>query len=553
MANQRENRTFAPMKRFILMLMVMLGGTLGMQAQELRALLLELDRCVERKQSYRAERHERIDSLRQQMENAPDALLMEVYEAMVQAYSHFQTDSALFYLDKLNELQEVKDNPQKHTQVALERAEQLAIMGAYSDAEVIVQKLNTAEMEQKERTRYYHVCRTIYGWMADYMSSTPSLSKELRHKTDLYRDSIIQTDSDPLSRDIVKADQLLAKGKAEEAKRLIERYIDHVEKEQKSYVHYILADVYRQKNNTKEEMRHLALVAIEDLRRGVTEYAALPLLATKLKEQGEVERAYNYLFCSLEDANFCNAKLRSMEISEVFPIIEKSYKQKERMARQTERALLLGVTVMMIMLVLAVLYLRSQMHKLTQTRHQLSIANDQLEQANRLLGMRNDTLLESNTMLQQMDRVKEEYIALFLDRCQKYLSALEKYRKSLLKLAKSNQQSELMKKLKDDALIEAEQEKLYADFDEAFLDLHPHFVEKFNALLRPEERLTPKRHERLNTELRIFALIRLGVTDTAQIAQFLDYSMPTIYNYRSRIRNKSIYSKEEFDKKLMEL
>ena len=553
MANQRENRTFAPMKRFILMLMVMLGGTLGMQAQELRALLLELDRCVERKQSYRAERHERIDSLRQQMENAPDALLMEVYEAMVQAYSHFQTDSALFYLDKLNELQEVKDNPQKHTQVALERAEQLAIMGAYSDAEVIVQKLNTAEMEQEERTRYYHVCRTIYGWMADYMSSTPSLSKELRHKTDLYRDSIIQTDSDPLSRDIVKADQLLAKGKAEEAKRLIERYIDHVEKEQKSYVHYILADVYRQKNNTKEEMRHLALVAIEDLRRGVTEYAALPLLATKLKEQGEVERAYNYLFCSLEDANFCNAKLRSMEISEMFPIIEKSYKQKERMARQTERALLLGVTVMMIMLVLAVLYLRSQMHKLTQTRHQLSIANDQLEQANRLLGMRNDTLLESNTMLQQMDRVKEEYIALFLDRCQKYLSALEKYRKSLLKLAKSNQQSELMKKLKDDALIEAEQEKLYADFDEAFLDLHPNFVEKFNALLRPEERLTPKRHERLNTELRIFALIRLGVTDTAQIAQFLDYSMPTIYNYRSRIRNKSIYSKEEFDKKLMEL
>lgn len=541
------------MKRFILMLMVMLGGTLGMQAQELRALLLELDRCVERKQSYRAERHERIDSLRQQMENAPDALLMEVYEAMVQAYSHFQTDSALFYLDKLNELQEVKDNPQKHTQVALERAEQLAIMGAYSDAEVIVQKLNTAEMEQEERTRYYHVCRTIYGWMADYMSSTPSLSKELRHKTDLYRDSIIQTDSDPLSRDIVKADQLLAKGKAEEAKRLIERYIDHVEKEQKSYVHYILADVYRQKNNTKEEMRHLALVAIEDLRRGVTEYAALPLLATKLKEQGEVERAYNYLFCSLEDANFCNAKLRSMEISEMFPIIEKSYKQKERMARQTERALLLGVTVMMIMLVLAVLYLRSQMHKLTQTRHQLSIANDQLEQANRLLGMRNDTLLESNTMLQQMDRVKEEYIALFLDRCQKYLSALEKYRKSLLKLAKSNQQSELMKKLKDDALIEAEQEKLYADFDEAFLDLHPNFVEKFNALLRPEERLTPKRHERLNTELRIFALIRLGVTDTAQIAQFLDYSMPTIYNYRSRIRNKSIYSKEEFDKKLMEL
>ena len=532
---------------------VMLAGTFSIQAQELRTLLLELDKCVEKKETYRAERHERIDSLRQQVETVQGAQLLEVYEAMYQTYSHFQTDSALFYLDKMNQLTELQEDPQKRTWVALNMAEQLAIMGAYSDAEDKVKKLNTTDMNQEERTRYYHVCRTIYGWMADYMSSTPSLSKELRHKTDLYRDSIISTDTDPLSRDIVRADHLLANGKRDEAKQLIENYLPHAEKEQKSYVHYILSEIYRQQNNSTEQMRHLALVAIEDLKRGVTEYAALPLLATKLKEQGEVERAYNYLFCSMEDANFCNAKLRTMEISEVFPIIEKSYKQKERLARQTERGLLLGVSVMTIMLVLVVLYLRSQMHKLSQTRQQLSVANDQLEQANRLLGQRNDMLQESNAMLQQMDRVKEEYIALFLDRCRTYLSALEKYRKSLLKLAKSNQSAELMKKLKDDTLIEEEQQKLYNEFDEAFLDLHPHFVERFNALLRPEERLTPKRHERLNTELRIFALIRLGVTDTAQIAQFLDYSMPTIYNYRSRIRSKSIYPKEEFEEKLMEL
>lgn len=541
------------MKRLIIIFVVMLAGTFSIQAQELRTLLLELDKCVEKKETYRAERHERIDSLRQQVETVQGAQLLEVYEAMYQTYSHFQTDSALFYLDKMNQLTELQEDPQKRTWVALNMAEQLAIMGAYSDAEDKVKKLNTTDMNQEERTRYYHVCRTIYGWMADYMSSTPSLSKELRHKTDLYRDSIISTDTDPLSRDIVRADHLLANGKRDEAKQLIENYLPHAEKEQKSYVHYILSEIYRQQNNSTEQMRHLALVAIEDLKRGVTEYAALPLLATKLKEQGEVERAYNYLFCSMEDANFCNAKLRTMEISEVFPIIEKSYKQKERLARQTERGLLLGVSVMTIMLVLVVLYLRSQMHKLSQTRQQLSVANDQLEQANRLLGQRNDTLQESNAMLQKMDRVKEEYIALFLDRCRTYLSALEKYRKSLLKLAKSNQSAELMKKLKDDTLIEEEQQKLYNEFDEAFLDLHPHFVERFNALLRPEERLTPKRHERLNTELRIFALIRLGVTDTAQLAQFLDYSMPTIYNYRSRIRSKSIYPKEEFEEKLMEL
>ena len=541
------------MRTFIFIFIFSCFGCLSIRAQELRSLLVELDKCVEQKERYRTPRLQRIDSLKQRLQAEKGEGLYGVYEALYQSYSHFCTDSALFYLDGMSRLPETKEYPQKHTQVELDRAEQLAIMGAYSDAEDIVTGLNANQMGDKERTRYYHVCRTIYGWMADYMRSTPTLSKELLDKTSLYRDSIISNETDPLSRDIVKADRLLANGKVSEAKRLIDKHVDHAEREQKSYVYFILSEIYRQQNDTKEQMHYLTLAAIEDLRRGVTEYAALPLLASKLMERGDVDRAYNYLFCSLEDANFCNAKLRSMEVSEVFPIIEKAYKQKERMARQTERALLLGVSVLAIMLVLAVLNLRSQMHKLSQTRQQLSVATDQLEEANRLLGQRNDSLQESNTMLQQMDRVKEDYIALFLDRCRKYLSALEAYRKSLLKLAKSNQSTELMKKLKDDTLIEEEQQKLYDDFDEAFLDLHPRFVEKFNALLRPEEHIIPKRHERLNTELRIFALIRLGVTDTAQIAQFLDYSMPTIYNYRSRIRSKSIYSKEEFDTKLMEL
>lgn len=523
------------------------------KAQNLTVLLTELDRCVEQKEQFRKPRHQRIDSLRQQLRSTHGTRLWQVYEALYQNYSHFCTDSALFYLENMDNLPDVKENPEKQIRVQLEKAEQLAIMGAYSDAEDIVRNLHTESMSTSTRTRYYHVCRTIYGWMADYMRNTPSLSATLLRQTDLYRDSIIGIEPEGVSRDVVIADHLLANDQADQVKALLGKHLSTAQNAHLSYIYFILSEACRLQDDQEGQMRYLALAAIEDLKRGVTEYAALPLLANLLMEHDDVVRAYNYLFCSMEDANYCNAKLRSVEISEIFPIIEKAYKQQERQTRQTEHMLLIGVSLLVILLVLAVVYLRNQMHKLSLMRSKLAEANGQLAVANKQLGMRNENLQESNTMLQQMAQVKEEYIALFLDRCHKYINDLENFRKSLLKLAKNNQHTELMKTLKDDTLIENEQKRLYADFDEAFLDIHPNFVEKFNDLLQPDARITPKRHERLTTELRIFALIRLGITDTAQIAQFLDYSMPTIYNYRSRIRNKSIHSKEEFEQKLMEL
>ena len=541
------------MKKNLFVLLFLLTAALPSTAQELTSLLIELDRCVEQKERHRRPRHQHIDSLRAALSQTDGAQLNLLYEALYQNYSHFCTDSALFYLDCMSKTPETAEDAALQASVELNRAEQLAIMGAYSDAEAIVKRLSTHQMSQKVRTRYYHVCRTIYGWMGDYMRNTPQLSEEFMHKTHLYRDSIIITETDDISRDVVRADYLLAEGSANEAKLVLEKHVGHAEKEQKSYVYFILSEVYRQQNNREQQMRYLTLAAIEDLKRGVTEYAALPMLANLLMERGDVERAYNYLFCSMEDANYCNAKLRSVEISEIFPIIEKSYKQKERQARQTEHMLLLGVSMLALLLGIAIFYLRSQMHKLSLVRKKLADANGQLAVANKQLGKRNENLQESNFLLQQMDRVKEEYIALFLDRCRKYINDLENFRKSLLKLAKNNQHAELMRTLKDDTLVESEQQRFYQDFDEAFLDIHPHFVENFNALLHPDHRIVPKKSERLNTELRIFALIRLGVTDTAQIAQFLDYSMPTIYNYRSRIRLKSIYDKEEFERRLMVL
>ncbi|MGM9812050.1 MAG: DUF6377 domain-containing protein, partial [Muribaculaceae bacterium] len=171
-------------------------------------------------------------------------------------------------------------------------------------------------------------------------------------------------------------------------------------------------------------------------------------------------------------------------------------------------------------------------------------ANDNLQSVN-------IELQNANTHLVKADRVKEEYIALFLERCRSYLDALENYRHSLLKLAKNNQHDAMMRQLKDHTQIGEEQQRLYRDFDKAFLDIHPEFVTNFNNLLKEEERVVPKSENTLTTEMRIFALIRLGINDSNNIAHFLNYSLATIYNYRSRITNKSTFTKEEFNERLM--
>ncbi len=429
----------------------------------------------------------------------------------------------------------------------------LAITGDYTGANAITDKICANDLDSLTRTRYYHVCRTINGWMADYMRHMPDVESALIELTAHYRDSIISIERDEISRNIVIADRFLNNNQCDSALQILTKIEQKAEGQQLSYIYYILSEVCKKQKNPDLQFYYLALTAIEDLKRGVTEYTALQTLAAILFEQGDVDRAYNYMFCSLEDANFCGARLRSVEVSEIYPIVEKAYKKSQMKALHTQSIITGSIAIIALILVIGLVLLNRKNNVLDHTRKQLADANMQLEAANNLLGNTNSDLQKANSNLKTMDRIKEDYIAIYLSRCRDYLEDIEKYRKSVLKLAKSKQHDELMKLLKDDSFFSDEQLRFYKDFDEAFLELHPNFVDGFNTLLLEEDKIVPKKGEKLTTELRIFALIRMGVSDTAQIAHFLNYSMPTIYNYRSRIKNKSKYEKEEFEERLMQL
>ena len=208
---------------------------------------------------------------------------------------------------------------------------------------------------------------------------------------------------------------------------------------------------------------------------------------------------------------------------------------------------LLLITGLLVLLITALGYIYSQMKKLSDARNHLQLANGQLNALNEELRQMNDCLTSANVELSESNQIKEEYIARFIKLCSTYIDRLDAYRRMVNKKIAGGKVAELLKITRSQDALEEELVELYINFDTAFLHLFPDFVKKFNDLLQENGRIVLKKDELLNTELRIYALIRLGIEDSSQIAEFLRYSMNTIYNYRAKVRNKARVSRDDFE------
>ena len=562
------------MKHIITILLLSFAFLGNARAQQLNTLLTELDKVIQEKGKYHKLLQGRIDSLKQLVGTSSDERQYAIYDQIYKCYNNYQVDSAFHYIQLMERLDAVRRNKTLSLMVGMKKAITFGIMGDFTSAIRIVDTINVDNASPEIRSEYFHTCRTVYGWYAEYIKDFHHDDNHYEQLTQSYRDSILQFTGAGIRRDNVLADNFIVKGEADAAIDILHDIITKAKDEQKVYAYYNLAQCYKVKGDDEKHALYLTLTAISDIKNGVTEYVALPELASLMLKMGDIDRAYTYLFCSMEDAHFCSAFLRTFEVNTIFPIIDKEYREQEKRNQLFEHTMFTAVCAFAVILILALFYLQKQMkrihnikEKLSEANKSLAIANSQLEEANLQLEAansqlqdsnyqldeNNDMLSKANDILQNTNKIKEEYIAHYLELCRSYMDTFENFRKSLLKLAKSNQQQELMKLLKSDNVMEDEQKRFFADFDKSFLSIHPHFITEFNALLNEDSQLIPKKGELLNIELRIFALIRLGVDDSAMIAHFLNYSLPTIYNYRSRIRNASIYDKDEFNRRLMEI
>jgi hypothetical protein len=522
---------------------------------EMDSLLRVLDKTIENYQLYSNQKEKKLDQMKSLLKyTSSDNQRYEICGKLYDEYNSYKSDSALIYARKKLQIAEKLNNKRNLTDSRLNLAFIMGVTGMYKEAMDILNTINITDAPDL-KAYYFHIYRTIYGFMADYTVSSQE-KKRYEMVTATYRDSLLATNPPNSSTHImVKSDQLIVKKQYDEALKLLLHYFPTIKKNNhdRAIIAFSISEAYHGKGERNLEKRWLTISSIYDIKSATKEYISLRSLAFILYEDGDINRAYNYIKRSLEDALFCNARLRTIEISQMLPIIDKAY-QLQTEAHQRDLIIsLISISILSLFLIIAIFFVYRQMKKLALTRKHLSIANEQLSNLNKELSLTNEQLKATNSTLGEANIIKEEYIGRYMDQCSVYIDKLDEYRRTLNKTAVAGKIEELLLKIKSKQFIEDELKEFYDNFDSTFLQLFPTFVEEFKALLSDHEDITLKSGQLLNTELRIFALIRLGITDSVKISHFLRYSLSTIYNYRTKLRNKAIGERGKFEENVMRI
>lgn len=296
--------------------------------------------------------------------------------------------------------------------------------------------------------------------------------------------------------------------------------------------------MYGSMGDRQRGMYYLIQASIYDIKSATKEAVAMQNLANLLYETGDVTRANRYVRIAMEDANFYNARHRKIQISAILPIIEKEHLQMVENQRNSLVVFASVVTLMFILVLVSTIIIYKQVKKLRRAKRTIQSQNKNLQSAN-------SKLVEAN-------EIKDEYIVQSLYGKSEYIDRLEILYRTISRKLKARQFDDINSYLKESDL-KKERENMYSSFDQTFLRLFPDFIEEYNHLFRPEDVIAVDLNKGLTPELRIFALIRLGIHESERIAKFLDYSVNTINTYKTKVKNKSIVPNEQFEQKIMEI
>lgn len=518
------------------------------------SLLLKLDQAIKERPIYMEQKELKLVELKRQLHRQiPDEERFAILGTLLDEYRSFNTDSALHMAEEREQIAIRLGNREYIDNARMNKADVLGMTGMYKEVMDLMRNIHIDRLPVDIHPYYYHIYRTVYGLMADY-AVTAYEKKLYTELTDKYRDSLLLVNKDNLLiHTLIQSDQYNVRNEYDKAIRLLTDYLAL----QKDYEHdvaicaYTLSESYRLKGDKEKEKEYLIVSAMAGMKTAVREYISLRKLAVLLYQEGDIERAYSYVKICMEDAAACNARLRKLEILEIFPIINDAYQQKTEKQQEQMKWALVSISLLSLFLLLAIFYVYKQMKKVAAARREVIDANKRLKELNDELHLSNAQLKEANHSIAENSYLKEEYIGRYMDQCSVYLEKMDNYRRSLGKIAATGNVEELYKNIKSSKFIEGELKEFYTNFDNTFLQLFPTFVEDFNALLADDEQISLKAGERMNTELRIFALIRLGITDSVKIAQFLRYSVTTIYNYRTKVRNKAAGDRDLLEQEVM--
>ena len=514
---------------------------------EIDSLLSVLEETMHKRDFYVNLKENKIRNIKNLLDENTDSVAYKysINNRLIEEYSAYSFDSIFSYINRNQEIANLIGNPVYITACNLHLASLLASSGRYKEAEDILNKMDRSLFDKDLLTRFYQVFIKIYSDL-DYFS----FRSEYREKYLAFTDSLLplldENSDDYLY--IMEWDYR-SKGLWEDCKRINSQRLAMADMgtEAYSYITFQRGLIYEFEGNRDMLMKYLILSAISDIQGARKDNASLTKLALLIYEDNQIERAYEYIKFSFEDAIFYNSKLRFMEIANVFSVITEAYEIKSDKQRQRLKKLLIIISVLSVVLLFAIFFLYRQMNKLRSVRNDLRILNDELKQVNYKINSKKQQLEVLYEKLSESNIVKEIYIGNFMKICSDFIDKLDQYRSMVKKMVLEKHYEELFEITKTKDLIDNEISEFYKTFDSTFLNIYPDFCEKVNQLLENDGQIELKKGEILNTELRILALIRLGIKDSAKIAHLLRYSVNTIYNYRVKLKNRAKGSRENFE------
>lgn len=537
-----------------------LGLTLVANANNRSAELARLDSVLARQPYYLKVREQHIEQLKIQLQHEQRVQQrLRLYNELYQNYYVFQFDSAMKYINESIEYAVKTGQTSYYAQNIIQKADLLSIGGLYSQALESLSLLKPSVLPDTLKFNYYLTLFHTYVYWADYcsdaiyapryremgrqnlVSAMPFLDKRDKRYSYYMGEYSGYILNDPLK-----------------ARKYYQQSIATTPESTRMYAMacFALACNYNAAGDTDNYENYLLMACESDAKSLTMENMALQNLAMYTLEHGEgtlaIEDAQRYINISLNNAKFYNSRLRIIEVSNRLPIIVNSYQRQLQQTNSFFRNSLLVISVFAVFLFISIGFIFKQNNRLTHSRRKLQESNHRLSEMNERQSLLNEQLYELNEKLVVTNKKREGLVKLYIDLCSRFINRLKKQQTLVNRKIKANQAQELLTQLSSDRLSEEDAATFLLRFDKAFLDLYPTFPAELNALLRPEDQILQPDKLTMTTEQRIMALVRLGVTESSEIANLLFYSPQTIYNYRSAMRAKAL-DKNNFEKLVAQL
>ena len=539
-------------------------STLLFSQENISTVLLKLDSTIENSDSYTKVREMRISNHKMELRKVKPLSIAEyqINSLLYKEYKSYICDSAIHYQNRNIEIAIALNDGEREYESKLELAYLMGSIGLYKEATDLLTSIDAAQLPDFLLVEYYNAHLKVYGELAFYTQDKRKsqdywkvfdkhlllLKKKLAPESYLY----LQLKEDSARNAHLYSDALKLNDLG--LKKSIVGTPDY------ALVTFRRSLIYQWSGDKENQKYYLALSAISDIQSAIKDQASLMMLAQILYEEGDIDRAYKYIRFSWSSTMFFNAKLRSLQSSTILSLIDKTYQAKIENQKTKLQLYLVLTTSLLVLLIIALFVIYRQIKRLSLAKKNLQIANDELNYLNAALSKLNEELVTvnhvlhlTNNELSESNKIKEVYIGRFIELCSIYINKIDNFRKKVHTKIKDGKINEAKLITQSQDIMDEEFEELYTNFDNAFLQLFPDFVEKVNELLNENDRFIIKNGESLNPELRIMALMRLGIDDGSKISQFLRYSLSTVYNYRTKTKNRTFLQKEEFDRRILQI